>query len=307
MPAPRCRGVLPDPAIDARFVYTEQTHTLFEEQGYFIGEHFLSEPSLDFIRRKVDEIIKNKVSEVHLEWVMSIHQGLPDDENWVMELATHPALLAMLRHHLGDDIVLFSSQLAVKPPGKGRLVPWHQDGERCRTVWIPLDRVTPAGGGMHVQPGWHKLGRLPFRRVSSGVDVERAEFFMQHHLFEVAPPPGRKLGVGSVAQRMPPGALEIHHPSLPHMSLKNRSRSWRRALLLRYQPLSEPLAAGTIVHWRDGSRFTKANYLVCGTFPRALPLPVLAGTGVDEGGDDDLDGQKGEGTAQAGGPEAATV
>eukprot|EP00048_Salpingoeca_helianthica_P005888 m.92944 g.92944 ORF g.92944 m.92944 type:complete len:304 (-) comp13787_c0_seq4:20-931(-) len=284
VPAPRCSGVLPAPAVDPRFVYTAETHAKFDEEGFHVSPHFLTAPALQFIRERADEIIHNRVKEVHLEWIMSIHETLEEKENWVMELATHPALLAMLRFHLGEDIVLFSSQLAVKPPGKGRIVPWHQDGERCRTVWIPLDKVTPYGGGLRVQPGWHKLGRLPFKRVSTKAELARAEFFLKHHLFEITAPPGRALGQNVVSQRMPAGALEIHHPGLPHSSGPNRSRAWRRALLLRYQPLSEPLAGGTIVHWRDGSTFTKRNYLVCGGSahapPRSLPEAPVSHTSL---------------------------
>ena len=41
---------------------------------------------------------------------------------------------------------------------------------------------------------------------------------------------------------LPAGGLEVHHPYTPHSSMPNTSRSrQRRAIILRYQPLSEPL------------------------------------------------------------------
>ena len=125
-------------------------------------------------------------------------------------------------HGQGDDIVLFSSQLTNKPPGGGTFVPWwvgtvfrrgdgvwhpvlilissfiaavsshplyvglqrHQDGERCRTLWLnlvgwravqlrrafinPWVRSPPAGhitpkddvdaenGTLRMKPGWYR-------------------------------------------------------------------------------------------------------------------------------------------------------
>eukprot|EP00049_Salpingoeca_infusionum_P011843 m.208460 g.208460 ORF g.208460 m.208460 type:complete len:88 (+) comp15042_c0_seq9:502-765(+) len=69
---------------------------------------------------------------------MSLHQLLPHTNNWLWRLATQPMLLDMLSFHYGERVTLFSSQLAVKAQQGGTETPWHQDGERCRTVWIPL-------------------------------------------------------------------------------------------------------------------------------------------------------------------------
>ena len=73
------------------------------------------------------------------------------------DLATEPKLLDMIEKSLGQNFILFSSQLATKHPNSGKLVPWHQDGERCRTVWIPLDDVNEQNGALRVIPGLHKV------------------------------------------------------------------------------------------------------------------------------------------------------
>lgn len=59
--------------------------------------------------------------------------GLVSDEVLMLSSLTPSS-----SHPQGPNLVLFSTQLAVKPPGTGSTVPWHQDGERCRSVWICL-------------------------------------------------------------------------------------------------------------------------------------------------------------------------
>ena len=88
------------------------------------------------------------------------------------------------------------------------------------------------------------------------------------------PPPPRTprtcspVGSDSVTCEMEAGGLECHHPSTPHGSLPNSSAGrWRRAIIMRFQPASEPLEAGLLRHWQTGEQFRKVNYLVLGTHP----------------------------------------
>jgi hypothetical protein len=104
---------------------------------------FLLPSAVEHLRREFDRVYSLLHPRVHDEWVLSAHQhvGLGELE-WLWELATAPALLDALESVFGtSDIVLFSTQLATKRPGQGTEVPWHQDGERCQTVWIPIDDV----------------------------------------------------------------------------------------------------------------------------------------------------------------------
>ena len=66
----------------------------------------------------------------------------------------------------GPNLVLFSTQLAVKPPGAGSTVPWHQDGERCRSVWICLARFGPSIKAGRAAPA-RLLNPTPFLPYSS--------------------------------------------------------------------------------------------------------------------------------------------
>jgi ectoine hydroxylase-related dioxygenase (phytanoyl-CoA dioxygenase family) len=134
-------------------------------------------------------------------------------------------------------------------------------------VWIPLDDVTPEGGGLVVLPGAHVLGRLRYCRVTED-DYDDAEFNARYSVFAVQHP-----GTGTApwlgepfAFRMRAGGLEIHDPCLPHSSEPNTTATPRRVLILRYQPTTEPLAQSKLVNPRTGETSLKCNYVVRGRY-----------------------------------------
>ena len=114
----------------------------------------------------------------------------------------------------------------------GWKVPWHQDGERCRSVWLPLDDVDEENGTLQMLSGWHRRGRQRFKPVATEEEVESAEFFQQYHLYasdilddDHGGGGGGGGGVDSavVTCNMGAGGLEIHHPLTPHSSSPNTS------------------------------------------------------------------------------------
>ena len=120
------------------------------------------------------------------EWLLNIHQLLPTEKNWMIELASAPGLLKHLRRHLGPDIALYCSQICVKSAGQGRHVPWHQDGdESVRTVWIVLDEISKESGGLRVKPKLHRGGRLTLQTVSNVSELERATYFAKNNVYSV--------------------------------------------------------------------------------------------------------------------------
>eukprot|EP00037_Helgoeca_nana_P036567 m.12007 g.12007 ORF g.12007 m.12007 type:complete len:367 (+) comp7603_c0_seq1:246-1346(+) len=256
------------PLVLPSFEFTTEDHTHFLASGFSVVKQFLEPRAVQYIRHQFDRVYRDLSVKVHDEWVMSLHQATPPDEdNWLWRLASAPKLLDAVERILGTpDLVLFSTQLATKRPGHGTEVPWHQDGERCCTIWVPLDTVTERTGALRVLPGMHKHGRLPFRRLESEGDVAMFEFFHQYHLYATCT---RGLESTPTVLSIPAGGLEIHDPALPHASGPNRSRhSWRRAIVMRYQPANEPLVGGDITHWKTGHSFRKLNYLVRGSHPQ---------------------------------------
>ena len=130
---------------------------------------------------------------------------------------------------------------------------------------------TERSGALRVLPRMHTHGRLPFKRVTYDTDLDSVGFFHSYHVYETDI---SALPAPAVSVPVPAGGLELHHPSIPHASGPNRSRhTWRRAIILRYQPASEPLESGEVVHWRTSRRFSKINYVVRGTHPLLATKP----------------------------------
>lgn len=239
----------------------------FHRDGYLLLPGVLTHQALQFLRRKVDQIYKEKRKQIHDEWVLSLHQMLPEDDNWMWTLATYPLIIDIVTQVLGPDVVLFSTQLATKRPRSGEIVPWHQDGERCVTLWLTLDDVDENNGSMSVLPGEHLKGRRKFRLIKNETHLEQTEFFQQYNLFAMAG--DEEIDIKhAVTYRLPAGSLEMHDPLLPHSSLPNKS--WtrtRRVIIMRYQKACEPLSGGIIHHWRDNAEMEKIDYLVSGDHP----------------------------------------
>eukprot|EP00124_Ichthyophonus_hoferi_P002061 Ihof_evm3s128 gene=Ihof_evmTU3s128 len=238
----------------------------FKKNGFLTFNKFLTPSALAFLRDRIDEVYSVKHPSVHSEWVMSLHQILPRN-NWLWKLATHPKLLDIVEQLLGPDLVLYTTQLVNKPPGGGRCIPWHQDGEQCLTVWIPLDDIEEANGGLIVKPGWHTRERMKYKHVKTEKEYEDAVFNMQHSVFEI------DLGMSeeeftkdAIEYQLPAGALTMHHPGLPHCSHPNRTNRHRRVIILRYQPSTEPLTQNRLIHYVTGEEFKKCNYVVRGKY-----------------------------------------
>lgn len=102
--------------------------------------------------------------------------------------------------------------------------------------------------------------------------MARSEFYFGHHLYEMDPGvPLEEFEKDAVALEMPAGSLECHHPYTPHSSPPNESDSHRRAIIMRFQPDTEPVVSGPFAHWKTGETCHTKNYLLRGTHPLLEP------------------------------------
>ena len=166
-----------------------------------------------------------------------------EHETRLRAMAYHPALLAVLRTLLGDDPVLCQDMALLKPPGRGREKPWHQDlayfnyagGTRVVGVWIALDEATVENGCMQLLPGQHR-GVIPHftRRDWQICDATI-------------------LGQGSTAAPLQPGGALLFDGLLPHGTPHNPSTKRRRALQFHYAGANAVKCAATERMARFGS------------------------------------------------------
>jgi phytanoyl-CoA hydroxylase len=142
--------------------------------------------------------------------------------------ARSPKLLELVRALIGPRVKVFTDQMLLKPPG-GQDKPTHQDQSYFRmqpadslvTAWIALDDATLENGCMKYVPTSHRVGLLEMEH-EAGRPVHHNP--MTSHL--KLPP--------EVSCPVPAGSVIFHHPLTLHRSDVNRTRTWRRALVMHF-------------------------------------------------------------------------
>ena len=127
---------------------------------------------------------------------------------------------------IGTPLYLHGDQALMKPPEVGSEKPFHQDNayfqvtpdDAVITCWCALDEATTENGCLHYLAGSHKRGLVEHEKIEN-----------TPHL---VPPGLRREDAVPVPAR--PGTVVFHHGWALHMSPPNRSRSWRRAMVLHF-------------------------------------------------------------------------
>ena len=150
-------------------------------------------------------------------------------------LARHERVLSFIRTVVGGEPELFQDMALVKP-ARGREKPWHQDhayfnvamGTPIVGVWIPMGRVTPENGCMHMLRGGHKAGPRPhFKRRDWQICDTHVET------------------TDRVAVPMAAGDVLFFDGLLPHGTPVNRTDEFRWAVQFHYRPAGAVLTDDT--------------------------------------------------------------
>tara|TARA_B110000238_G_scaffold37568_1_gene39498 strand:+ start:3203 stop:4021 length:819 start_codon:yes stop_codon:yes gene_type:complete len=191
--------------------------------------------------------------------------GLPREitDKW-LAVCQRPEFLDLVSNLIGDDMMLWGSQLFCKPPRTGLEVPWHQDGHfwpieplaTC-TLWLAIDNVDAENGAMLYVPGSHLAAQLfahaeqpseesalNAEMLSSEVDLDRVE-----------------------VDELPAGAFSLHDVYLVHGSKPNLSDRRRAGFVVRYMPTSS--------HYDRASARCGSNHVATNLADR--PLFLLRG------------------------------
>jgi len=155
-------------------------------------------------------------------------------------LYKHPALVALARQLLGDNIALYINRLLIKDEGWSGPVGAHQDivyfhgGLTKLSIFVPLTPMNRANGGLAFVTGSHKLGNLG----------ERGTILLDH--FPDMP---------VVTPDLRPGDICLMDILTWHLSEQATDPSERIALQIVYQPADDGsfyhgVTEPTLVHGR---------------------------------------------------------
>jgi hypothetical protein len=233
----------------------------YRSNGLLKAPFRIPEEQLGRMRESLDKLLHDNA---HLapETLVCPHipYGRTHDEaaaNRWLEYARHPGILDLVSQLIGEDIILWGSQVFCKPPLTGKAIPWHQDGQywpirpiaTC-SVWIALDDAMPENGCMRYIPGSHANGSIYRHRVTGRSDVVLNQEVEPSQFDETS-------GRDDVLKA---GQFSLHDVYLIHGSNANRSPNRRAGFVIRYMPATSVFerAAGD-EHVQSGITFSMSK------------------------------------------------
>lgn len=132
-------------------------------------------------------------------------------------------LVGLIRGFLGENPILLTDQILMKPPRYGSQKPYHQDNAyfRCHpddqviTAWIALDDVDVANGCMRYIDGSHRGPIVPHYPIPG----EPYNLVPPAELIDLS-----KESLAPVKK----GGVVFHHSKTLHTSHRNETDRWRR-------------------------------------------------------------------------------
>jgi non-haem Fe2+, alpha-ketoglutarate-dependent halogenase len=243
-----------------------------EQDGFMFPLELFTPEEAQTLRSKWDELearegLRNWQEEPRLK--KALHNRHLDQE-FLWDLAHHPAILGAMTPILGPNILLYGTRVICKWGGdEGSFVAWHQDVSVRHqlfppvqiTAWYAIDDSDVANGCVRCIPGSHKRGmrdRLPagyegnLLRVNEETPVSDEEA-------------GRAVNV-----TLRSGQASLHDGLTIHSSGVNQTRQRRCGVVLRYSPAYVTQGADVEYKQRDNA------VVVCGADTRKDGLSIAA-------------------------------
>lgn len=214
----------------------------YERDGHVIVEDVVSEPELNVLRERTEQIATGEVAypresleyeptakgdERSLESLRKINE--PGLDPLLAAHTRHAGILDIVEELIGPDVKLFGDQFFIKPPG-GIEKTYHQDSPYFRiepmalvTAWTALDDVTLENGCMYVVPG-----------SQGGGPLDHSEPWMVGDRQDMKVPDSEVDFSKERPVTMKAGDVSFHHSLILHRSGPNNTTQFRRGLAVHY-------------------------------------------------------------------------
>lgn len=236
----------------------------FARNGFVTPPWQLPDQLLGALRANVDRLIEknptHRPEQIVCPHILRGADGSltedPERRDFFLDLCHQEDIVGMVCQLIGDDVILWGSQLFSKAARDGLAIPWHQDGNywpihplAACSVWIAVDEASPENGCMRVVPGSHRLGLLAHQ---SDDDPDLA---LNEALSDKTFDAGTAVDVA-----LKPGQISLHDVNLVHGSDANRSAKRRAGMVLRFMPATshfrrdfddQIMTSGARVHFAD--------------------------------------------------------
>lgn len=197
----------------------------YDARGWVVADDVCAPPMVDALRAGFDAVVDDAVARARYpsrEVCLRLVQLWSDP--WraapiYSELLQDPAIAHLACGILGcEHVRVLTQRMVCKSPDGRAPLPWHQDlpswrvaSPRALSIWVALDDVDAASGGLRYLSGSHQTEDPEAEPVDGDVRA---------------------------------GGVLIHHPLVWHTSTANRSGRWRRACLLAVADATVPPRQG---------------------------------------------------------------
>jgi non-haem Fe2+, alpha-ketoglutarate-dependent halogenase len=161
-------------------------------------------------------------------WVQKAYLLLPSLD----ALMRDPRLTGPVASILGDDLLVLSADLFIKPAHAQKRITWHQDVNywglepmEVLTAWVAFTAATPENGCMHYSRGGHRARLRHIEHKTDDNMLTRGQ--------EIAV----EIDDSTVVDvRLRPGQVSFHDGLTPHASGTNNTDATRIGFAVRYAP-----------------------------------------------------------------------
>lgn len=161
----------PDVVIDAEVAR-------FKTEGFVLPEISLSDEDTTFMKGAVDRMLRdnpdwhNLLRMPHIPAREGQEEGVIGGED-IFKIAMHPTLIAVARHLISPNLIMWGGEIFAKPASIGKATPWHQDNytpnvkagpgrefPSSAMIWIAVDDVDKENGCLRFIPRSGRSGAL---------------------------------------------------------------------------------------------------------------------------------------------------
>ena len=245
---------------------TEQQIRAYETEGFVSGIRVEDETGALHYQNQFDALEAREGKENCQIGMLDRHL----DVRFIWQLATNQKILDCIEGLIGPDILLLATHAFCKYGPQEKFVAWHQDvtywglePPEALTAWYAIDESNRENGCMRVIPGTHLGLREHGKSASEGnlLSVNQAVTVSDDE---------EKCAVDFVLKA---GEISIHHGTIVHGSLPNRSPRRRCGLTIRYiPPWVKPVESGSVRRWRAILLRGEARYANFQTTPKPFPM-----------------------------------
>ena len=208
---------------------TKEQIASYHHDGFVIPDFKMPENDLLEIENKHFDLIKE-----YPEYINYCPAILLKDETF-LKYCMNTQILKFVEQLIGNHFALWNSSFFAKPAYNGFETPWHQDGQywpisplaTC-TVWLAIDDANEENGCLRFIKGSHKDKKLKQHSRNNKTNLTLHQELSKEELDES----------NKVSLILKRGQISLHDVYMVHGSKENKSPKSRRAMTMRFMPLT---------------------------------------------------------------------